>query len=222
MIHISPFRSGAKLNPENQTNRALSNRAGRCVCIPRSAFQALLAALVARGIRFSRRPLSPGCGNGRAKSHPPPKEFRIMALEKLGNIDPAEKAFSLWNEFKAFAFKGNVIDMAVGVIIGTSFGAIVKSLVDHIIMPVVSVVMPSKEGYAGWRLPFFGAQIPVGEFLANVVNFLIIALVLYIFIVKFLGWITQSKKQEAAAPPPPTKDQELLTEIRDLLKAQKA
>ena len=148
-----------------------------------------------------------------------------MALEKLkslGEIDPAEKAFSLWNEFKAFAFKGNVIDMAVGVIIGTAFGGIVKSLVDHIIMPLVSIIMPSKGGYTGWRPTVLGAEVAVGEFLGNVVNFLIVALVLFIFIVKFLGWITKSKKQAAAAPPPPTKDQELLTEIRDLLKAQKA
>jgi large conductance mechanosensitive channel len=147
-----------------------------------------------------------------------------MALEKvkaLGNIDPAEKAFSLWNEFKGFAFKGNVIDMAVGVIIGTAFGGIVKSLVEHIIMPLVSIIMPSKEGYTGWRPTVLGAEIPVGEFLGNVVNFLIVALVLFIFIVKFLGWITRNKKQEAVAPPPPTKDQELLMEIRDLLKAQK-
>jgi large conductance mechanosensitive channel len=146
-----------------------------------------------------------------------------MALEKiksLGNIDPAGQAFSLWGEFKAFAFKGNVIDMAVGVIIGTAFGAIVKSLVDHIIMPLVSIVMPSKEGYTGWKLPVMGAEIPVGEFLGNVINFLIVALVLFIFIVKFLGWLTKTKKQEAVAPPPPTKDQELLMEIRDLLRKQ--
>jgi large conductance mechanosensitive channel len=148
------------------------------------------------------------------------QEHPIMALDKLGSINPAGQAFSLWNEFKAFAFKGNVIDMAVGVIIGTAFGAIVKSLVDHIIMPLVSIVMPSKEGYTGWKVPVLGADIPVGEFLGNVVNFLIVALVLFIFIVKFLGWITKSKKQEAAAPPPPTKDQELLMEIRDLLKNQ--
>ncbi len=146
-----------------------------------------------------------------------------MALEKiksLGNINPAGQAFSLWSVFKNFAFKGNVIDMAVGVIIGTAFGGIVKSLVDHIIMPLVSIIMPAKEGYTSWKLPLGGAEIPVGEFLGNVVNFLIVALVLFVFIVKFLGWITKSKKQEAVAPPPPTKDQELLMEIRDLLKGQ--
>jgi len=148
-----------------------------------------------------------------------------MALEKvkaLSNIDPAEKAFSLWNEFKAFAFKGNVIDMAVGVVIGTTFGGIVKSLVDHIIMPLVGIAMPANAGYTELKLDVLGAKVPVGLFLGNVVNFLIVALVLFIFIVKFLGWLTRSKKEEADAPPPPTKDQELLTEIRDLLKAQKA
>ncbi len=142
-------------------------------------------------------------------------------MSTLKSIDPRAQASSLWNEFKAFAFKGNVIDMAVGVIIGTAFGAIVKSLVDHIIMPLVSIVMPSKEGYTGWKPNVLGAEVSVGEFLGSVVNFLIIALVLFIFIVKFLGWISKSRKQEAAEPPPPlTKDQELLLEIRDLLKAR--
>ena len=146
-----------------------------------------------------------------------------MPLEKiksLSEINPAGQAYSLWNEFKAFAFKGNVIDMAVGVIIGTTFGGIVKSLVDHIVMPLVSIVMPADKGYTEFKPEILGKEIPVGLFLGNVVNFLIVALVLFIFIVKFLGWLTRSKKQEAAAPPPPTKDQELLMEIRDLLKSQ--
>ena len=144
----------------------------------------------------------------------------LEKLKSLSDIDPAGQAYSLWNEFKAFAFKGNVIDMAVGVIIGTAFGGIVKSLVDHIIMPLVSTVMPTDKGYAEWKPDVLGKEIPVGEFLGNVVNFLIVAVVLFIFIVKFLGWLTQSKKQAAAAPPPPTKEQELLMEIRDLLKSQ--
>ena len=145
-----------------------------------------------------------------------------MALDKLkslGNLNPAGQAFSLWGEFKNFAFKGNVIDMAVGVIIGTAFGGIVKSLVDHIIMPLVSIIMPAKEGYTGWKLTLGGAEIPVGEFLGNVVNFLIVALVLFIFIVKFLGWIMYTNE---TAPPPPSRQEELLMEIRDLLKQQSA
>jgi large conductance mechanosensitive channel len=135
-------------------------------------------------------------------------------------MDPARqaanKAFSLFEEFKNFAFKGNVVDLAVGVIIGAAFGKIVASLVEHVIMPLVSIVVPSEKGYTDWVLTIGGKDVPFGLFLGDVVNFLIVALALYIFIVKFLGFIMKSKKD--AAPPPLTKDQELLTEIRDLLK----
>ena len=133
-----------------------------------------------------------------------------------------KKVFSLFDEFKAFAFKGNVIDLAVGVIIGAAFGKIVDSLVKHLIMPLISVVMPGEQGYLDWKLVLNGKEIPYGLFLGEIVNFLIVALALYIFIVKFLGLLMKAKKAEAAAPPPPTKDQELLAEIRDLLKEKAA
>jgi large conductance mechanosensitive channel len=139
----------------------------------------------------------------------------------LSPHDVAQKALSLFEEFKKFAFKGNVIDLAVAVIIGAAFGKIIDSLVKHIIMPLISVIMPGEESYVAWKLVIRGKDIPYGLFLGEVVNFLIVALVLFIFIVKFLGWIMKAKKQEAAAPPPPTKDQELLTEIRDLLKEKR-
>lgn len=141
-------------------------------------------------------------------------------VEKLGSLDPTKKAFSLFEEFKAFAFKGNVIDLAVGVIIGAAFGKIVDSLVKHIIMPIVSLIMPGEQGYLAWKFVFDGKEIPYGLFIGEIVNFLVVALALFIFIVKFLGWIMKSKQEEAAAapPPPPTRDQELLAEIRDLLK----
>jgi len=131
-------------------------------------------------------------------------------------INPAKHAKSLFDEFKAFAFKGNVIDLAVGVIIGGAFGNIVSSLVHNIIMPVIGVVMPGERGYEKWVAVVRGKQIPYGKFLGDVVNFLIVALALYIFIVKFLGWIMAFKKEV----PPLTKDQQLLTEIRDLLKQE--
>jgi large conductance mechanosensitive channel len=137
-----------------------------------------------------------------------------------------KKASGLLDEFKNFAFKGNVIDLAVGVIIGAAFGAIIKSLVDNVIMPLVGLFMPGGKGYEGWKIVVGEGEtaktIPYGKFIGEVVNFLIVALVLFIFIVKFLGWIMRSKQQEAAAPPPPTKDQELLMEIRDLLKQRPA
>ncbi len=127
----------------------------------------------------------------------------------------AGKALSLFEEFKNFAFKGNVVDLAVGVIIGAAFGKIVDSLVKQVIMPLISLVMPAEKGYTDWKWTIGDKEVPYGQFLGEVVNFLIVALVLYLFIVKFLGWVMQTKKE----PPPPTKDQELLTEIRDLLKA---
>ncbi len=136
-------------------------------------------------------------------------------------MNPSKQALSFVDEFKNFALKGNVIDLAVGVIIGTAFGNLVKSLVEKIIMPLVSIVMPSAHGYTDWVAEVAGKKIPYGLFLGEVVNFIILALVLFILIVKFLGLILKSKKEEAAAPPPPTKDQELLTEIRDLLKSQR-
>jgi len=137
-------------------------------------------------------------------------------------LDPAKKALSLLEEFKNFALKGNVIDMAVGVIIGGAFGGIVTSLVKNIIMPLVALVMPAEKGYTEWvwTVPHTGKTIPYGLFLGEVVNFLILALVLFIFIVKFLGWIMRTKTE--APPPPLTKDQELLVEIRDLLKNERA
>lgn len=85
-------------------------------------------------------------------------------------------------------------------------------------MPVIGLILPGKKGFDSWSLPIGEATIPFGKFIGEVVSFLIIALALYIFIVKFLGWIVKTKQQEAVQPPPLTKDQELLTEIRDLLK----
>jgi large conductance mechanosensitive channel len=143
-------------------------------------------------------------------------------LRSVGSLEPTKRGFSLLQEFRAFALKGNVIDLAVGVIIGAAFGKIIDSLVKHIIMPFIGVILPGKAGYVDWKWVVNGKEIPYGLFLGEVVNFLIVALALFLFIVKFLGWIMRSKKQEAAVPPPPTRDQELLTEIRDLLKRDRA
>jgi large conductance mechanosensitive channel len=143
-------------------------------------------------------------------------------LKQMAASVPAKQAWSLWEEFKAFAFKGNVIDLAVGVIIGAAFAKIVDALVKNVIMPFVSVVVPADHSYEKWKWVINGKEIPYGVFLGEVVNFLIVALALYLFIVKFLGWMMRNKKQEAAAPPPLTKDQELLIQIRDLLQKRQA
>jgi large conductance mechanosensitive channel len=140
-------------------------------------------------------------------------------LKKIAAAEPAKQVFSLVEEFKNFAFKGNVIDLAVGVIIGGAFGKIVDALVKQVIMPLLSVILPADQSYAKWTWVINHQEIHYGLFLSEIVNFLIVALALYLFIVKFLGWIMQQKKAEATTPAP-TKEQELLTEIRDLLKAK--
>jgi large conductance mechanosensitive channel len=131
-------------------------------------------------------------------------------------MDPARRAVSLLEEFKNFAFKGNVIDLAVGVIIGAAFGKIIDSLVKNILMPLVGLLLPGDQGYLGWKLVIQGKEVPYGLFLGDVLNFLIVAAALFFFIVKFLGWVLKFRQQEA--PAPLNKEQELLTEIRDLLK----
>jgi len=141
----------------------------------------------------------------------------VDPMQKVSAVEAGEKAFSLWEEFKQFAFKGNVIDLAIGVIIGAAFGKIVDSLVKDVIMPLVSLFLPTEQGYANWKIIVDSKEVPYGKFIGEIVNFVVLALVLWIFIVKFLGWLMRSKKEEAAAPVPLTKDQQLLTEIRDLL-----
>lgn len=137
----------------------------------------------------------------------------------LGGIEPTKRALTLVDEFKNFALKGNVVDLAVGVIIGAAFGKIVDSLVKNIIMPTIGLFMPSNQGYLDWKLVVGEKEIPYGLFLGEVLNFLIVAAALFLFIKKFLGYILHSKKEQA--PPQPTKEQELLVEIRDLLKQGK-
>ena len=120
-------------------------------------------------------------------------------------------------EFKAFAMRGNVIDLAVGVIIGAAFGKIVGSLVEDVITPLV--LKPALE-FAHLskleELTIFGT-VKYGTFLAAVINFLIIAFVLFLII---KGINSMKRKEEAAPPPPPPADIVLLTEIRDLLKSK--
>jgi large conductance mechanosensitive channel len=146
------------------------------------------------------------------------EESAMDPIKSTRSFDPTRSAISLYDEFKAFALKGNVIDLAVGVIIGAAFGKIVDSLVKQIIMPLISIVAPGDHGYLGWKWVIRGVEIPYGQFLGEVVNFLVVSLALFVFVVKFLGWVMHTRKEEVAKAPPLTKDQEILTEIRDLLK----
>ena len=135
-------------------------------------------------------------------------------------MNVTQKAILVLEEFKAFAFKGNMVDLAVGVIIGAAFGKIVDSLVRNIIMPLAGCLIPGEQDYLGWRFVLNGKAIPYGLFIGEVVNFLIVALALFFFIVKFLGWAMKIKIQQAAVTPAPTRGEQLLIESRDLLQTQ--
>ena len=128
----------------------------------------------------------------------------------------------LFDEFKAFVMRGNVVDMAVGVIIGGAFGKIVTSLVNDIFMPIIGVLI-GNVNFSDLQIklgePLEGAEqaaIKYGMFIQEVVNFLIIALCIFM-VIKVVNKL-QKKKEEAPAPAPePTKEEVLLTEIRDAL-----
>lgn len=118
-------------------------------------------------------------------------------------------------EFKAFAMKGNIVDLAVAVIIGGAFGKIVTSFVNDIIMPLLGTVIG--DSFSSLTMTINGVAIKYGSFIQSVVDFVIIAFFIFIAIKGIEK--TKKKEEEApAAPPAPTKDQELLMEIRDLLK----
>ena len=137
----------------------------------------------------------------------------------------------LLQEFKQFAMRGNVVDMAVGIIIGGAFGKIVSSIVTDVVMPPIGVLLGGvnfsalkiviKQAVvdAAGKVTTPEVGLAYGNFINTVVNFIIIAASIFV-VVKLMN--TMKKKEEAkpAAPPAPTKDQELLAEIRDLLKTR--
>jgi large conductance mechanosensitive channel len=135
-------------------------------------------------------------------------------------------------EFQEFAMKGNVVDLAVGVIIGAAFGAIVTSLVGDIIMPIIGAITGGLD-FSNYFIPLSskvdphalnladakkqGAVLAWGNFLTLTLNFLIIAAVLFI-VVRAMNQLKRHQAAALAAPPKPSREEELLTEIRDLLK----
>lgn len=127
------------------------------------------------------------------------------------------KALTLLDEFKAFAFKGNVVDLAIGVIIGSAFHNIIDSLVKNLIMPLFAILIPGERPYTGWQFTARGSTVHIGLLLGDVTHFLLISALLFLFLVKFLGWLMRAKKPDEAAPVL-SRQEELLTEIRDLLK----
>ena len=136
----------------------------------------------------------------------------------------------LIKEFKEFAMRGNVMDMAVGVIIGGAFGKIVSSLVDDIIMPLVGKALGNADftnlyvGLSGQadglsleKARELGSVFAYGQFCQNIIDFLIVALCIFLM-VKAMNKLKKKKEEEPAPAPEPSNEEKLLGEIRDLLK----
>jgi len=145
----------------------------------------------------------------------------------------ADKTSGFLAEFKTFIARGNVMDMAVGVIIGGAFGSISTSLVNDVIMPAVSMLTGGVD-FSNWKIvlkaavagadgvidPATEVAIRYGSFLATILDFIIIAFAVFCLI-KAINAMHRKKEEEEAAPPPPpepSNEEKLLTEIRDLLK----
>jgi large conductance mechanosensitive channel len=121
-------------------------------------------------------------------------------------------------EFKEFILRGNVLDLAVAVIIGAAFTAIINSLVNDIIMPIIGLILGGID-FTSLAYQVGDATITYGNFIQAIINFLLVALVLFLIIRSINRF---NRKEEAAPPPPPepTTEERLLTEIRDLLRSQ--
>lgn len=116
-------------------------------------------------------------------------------------------------EFREFAMRGNVVDLAVGVIIGASFGKIITSLVNDIIMPLLNPLMPG----GNWRTMELGAGVKIGSFLATTFDFIVVAFVIFLM-VKGINRLKRNKEVKPPAPAELPADIKLLAEIRDLLR----
>lgn len=141
-----------------------------------------------------------------------------------------EKGRQMLNEFREFAMKGNVVDLAVGVIIGAAFGAIVTSLVGDIIMPIIGAATGGLD-FSNYFAPLSkavtatnladakkqGAVLAYGNFLTLTINFIIIAFVLFL-VIRAMNTLKRKEETKPAEPPKPSAEVMLLTEIRDLLK----
>ncbi len=123
-------------------------------------------------------------------------------------------------EFKEFIARGNVLDLAIGVIIGGAFGKIVTSLVNDVLMPLIGIVLGGLD-FSNLSLTIGEAKIMYGSFIQNVIDFLIVAVCIFI-IVKIVNKISKPKKEEPKEEPKKPEDVILLEEIRDLLKSKKS
>jgi large conductance mechanosensitive channel len=124
----------------------------------------------------------------------------------------------MFKEFKEFAFRGNVIDLAVGVVIGAAFNAIVTSLVADVFMPVIGIITKGQD-FSSLSYKVGNATLAYGKFLQAIFIFLLTAIALFLFI-KGINRLRRQPPPVPVVPPPPPADIILLTEIRDLLRAK--
>ena len=144
----------------------------------------------------------------------------VLGGNSMANKVKLEKGKGIINEFKEFISRGNVLDMAVGVIIGAAFGKIVASLVDDILMPLIGVLIGGLD-FSGLSIKVGEASITYGNFIQNIIDFLIVAACIFL-IVRLFNRLSRKKKEEPAPEPPKKSDEViLLEEIRDLLKKTK-
>ena len=140
-------------------------------------------------------------------------------LDKINKEEIAKKGGKFVNEFKDFIAKGNVLDLAVGVVIGSAFGKIVSSIVDDIIMPIVGALIGGID-FTGLSIKIGNANITYGNFIQNVIDFLIIAFCIFIFI-KLISRFQRKAEEEVVEEVKKDEQIVLLEEIRDLLKKDK-
>ena len=122
----------------------------------------------------------------------------------------------MWKEFKQFAMRGNIIDLAVAFILGAAFTAIVNSLVNDIFMPLLGIVIGGID-FSNLKVTVLDVTVTYGNFIQEVVTFFLVAFALFM-LVKVINRLQRQKEVEAKVEPVPTKEELLLTEIRDLLK----
>ncbi|GLC89216.1 large conductance mechanosensitive channel protein MscL [Lysinibacillus piscis] len=129
----------------------------------------------------------------------------------------------MWKDFKEFAMKGNIIDLAVAVVIGGAFGKIVSSLVENIIMPLVGILTGGIDLTTSFIYKYGDAKISLGIFLQSIIDFLIIAFAIFMAL-RIMTKLTRKKEEAIVEEPAPEIDakEELLKEIRDLLKKEHA
>lgn len=138
-------------------------------------------------------------------------------MEKVKINDKKKEVNKFFNEFKTFIARGNVLDLAVGVVVGGAFSKIVSSLVNDIITPLIGIIIGGKD-LSNLSIKIGDANVAYGAFIQNVIDFLIIAFCIFVFI-KFINKLFVKKHEEKKSEPPKKSDEViLLEEIRDLLK----